>query len=85
MHSLIEISHVVLSMYFATSSLSPLEKGVALHLNKIESPLHKNAFVSSLVEMSPVVKENKMNYGNVFSLLCCYYPPLEKDPLFVQS
>ena len=43
MQSLIEISHMILSMYFAISSLSPLEKGVALHLNKIESYLHKNA------------------------------------------
>ena len=36
----------------------PLEKGVAIHLNKLESPLNNNALCQlSLIEISPVIQE----------------------------
>ena len=39
----------------------PLEKGGALHLNKLESPAPNDAFVcASLVEIGPVALEKKM-------------------------
>ena len=40
----------------------PLDKGMALHLNKLESPLPKNTLCQlSLVEIVPMVLEKKMN------------------------
>ena len=39
----------------------PLEKGVALHLNRAgDSRFTHGCFVPSLVEIDPVVQENKM-------------------------
>ena len=39
----------------------PLQKSVALHLNKLESP----CFVPSLVEIGPMILEEKMNMWKV--------------------
>ena len=38
----------------------PLEKDRVIHLNKLESPLPKDALCQVLVEISPVVLEKKM-------------------------
>ena len=66
MPSLVEIGPVVLEKkFFQITSIYfcylcyylPLEKGRALHLNKLESPLTKDAFLPSLVEIGPVVLE----------------------------
>ena len=38
----------------------PLEKGGALHLNKPESPLPKDAMCKSLFELGPVVVEKSI-------------------------
>ena len=47
-----------------------LEKGMALHLNKLEFSLPPGFFVSSLVKFGPVVLEKKIfKYNIVFSLL----------------
>ena len=65
--SLVEIGQVVLEnifkfrqCIFAISYLSPLGKGVALYLNKIESLFTQGCFAPCLVEISPVVLEKKM-------------------------
>ena len=53
-----EVDFKILSMYFRYFIIippSPLEKGVALHLNNL-NPLHPR----SLIEISPVVLEKKM-------------------------
>ena len=47
------------SMYFRCRYHLPLEKGVALHLNKFES-FTQECFVPSLVEIGLVVLENKI-------------------------
>ena len=39
--------------------ISPLEKRVALHLNKVDSPSSKGCFVQTLVEIGLVVMEEK--------------------------
>ena len=41
----------------AISYYLPLEKGGALHLNKIESPFTQDCFVPSMVDIGPVVLE----------------------------
>ena len=43
----------------------PLEKGVAIHFNKLESPT-QGCFVPSLVEIGPVVLEKKSRIGKVY-------------------
>ena len=68
MPSLDEIGSVVLEkkIFFFVNVFSlflnylPLEKGKALHLYKLESPLPKDALCLVLVEISPVVLEKKM-------------------------
>ena len=91
MQSLDEISVVVLKKMifqyfqnnFTFSLLSPLEKGVALHLNKLESPSPKEALCKNLVEIGPVVLEKK-----IFKFhQCIFYFPLGKgqSPSFQQT
>ena len=48
-----------MSVYFRYFAI-PLEKGGALHLSKLESPSPQNAFVPSLVEIVPLVLEEKI-------------------------
>ena len=58
-----------------------LEKGMALHLNKIEFPSHKNTLCQvwqKLVQSSGSGEEDFLKFVNVFQLFC-YYLPLEKD------
>ena len=62
MPNLVEIGPVVLKKGFLNifniilfRFYLPFEKGVALHLNKLESPPLKGCFVSSLVEIDPLV------------------------------
>ena len=50
---------------FAFCNYLPLEKGVAIHLNKLESPSPKN-LVPSFVENGPVVLEKKMKMWKVY-------------------
>ena len=61
MPSLVEFGQAVLEEKIFTFSLFlnylPLEKGVALHLNKLESPSPKDALHQNLVEIGPVVLE----------------------------
>ena len=45
-------------MYFCYFAIILLEKGRTLHLNKLESPLPKNAL--SQVEIRPVVLEKRI-------------------------
>ena len=45
---------------FSISPPPPLEKGVALHLNKLESPSLKDALCWILVEIGLVVREQKL-------------------------
>ena len=48
-------------MYFHFFDIiPPLEKGVALHLNKLESPSLKDALFWILVEIGLVVREQKL-------------------------
>ena len=51
----------------------PFERGLALHLNKFESPLPKNDLCQNLVEICPVVLKKKIfnnfQYNFTFSLL----------------
>ena len=60
-----------------------LEKGMALHLNKLESPLPKGAYVPSLVEVGPIRfwRRRFLNSFNVFSLFRSYLL-LEKGVVF---
>ena len=44
----------------------PLEKGMALHLNKTWIPFTQGYFVQSLVEIGPVVLEKKMKMLKVY-------------------
>ena len=60
MPSLVEIGPEVLERRFLTLFLLspnylPFGKGVALHLNKLESPSPKDAFLPSLVDTDCVV------------------------------
>ena len=74
MPSLVEIGHVFLekkiilnfvNVFSLFRNYLPLEKGRALHLNKLESPSPGDTFtqgcsVPGLVEIGPVVLEKKM-------------------------
>ena len=67
-----------LNWYFVV--ISPFEKDMALHLNKLESPSPKDA-LCRLVEISPVVLEKifkRFVIFFVFSLVS----PLPKEMLF---
>ena len=44
----------------------PLQKGGALHLNKFWIPLTQRCFLSSLVEIGPVVLEKKIKMWKVY-------------------
>ena len=56
----------------------PLEKGVALHLNKCDSPPPKNALCQFWLKLSQwFLRRRFLNFVNVFSLFR-YYLPSEK-------
>ena len=55
----------------------PLEKGGALHLNKLESPSPNDALCQVWLELAQWFWRRFFNFVNVFSLFC-YYLPLEK-------
>ena len=65
MPNLVKIGPAVLEKIFKALSMHyhyfanylPLEKGGALHLNKLESPFTQGCIVPSLVEIGPVVLE----------------------------
>ena len=66
MLGLVEIGPLVLDKilkrcnFLKTISQLSLGKGVALYLNKIESPSPKNDILPSLIKIDPVVVEKKM-------------------------
>ena len=82
---LVEMSPVVLEKkifkfrqrIFTISLLSPLGKGRALHLNKLESPSPKDALCHVWLKMAEWFWRRFFNFVNVFSLFCNYLP-LEK-------
>ena len=51
-----------------------LEKGRALHLNKLGSPSPKDASVPSLVEIGPVVLEKIFKFRQYIFAICNYLP-----------
>ena len=67
-------------LLFRNNMYIPLEKGVALHLRKLEIPTIQGCFVQSLVELVQWFwrrGEEDFNFINAFSLFCNYFP-LEK-------
>ena len=74
MPSLVEISTVVLeeqiltfvNVFLPFRNYLYLEKGVALHSNKIESPLPKDALCQVLVEIDVVVLKKKMKMWTLY-------------------
>ena len=85
MPSLVEIGSVVLEKkifkvhqcIFTLSYYLPLEKGVALHLNKIESPLPKDALCQVWLNLASWFLRRRLKFINVFSLFP-YFLPFEK-------
>ena len=71
-----------LSNFVNASSLSwnylPMEKGMVLHLNKLEFPLPKDALCQVWLKLAKWFRRRRFfNFVNVFSLLLNYLP-LEK-------
>ena len=63
---------------FAISLLSPLGKGWGPSFELTWNPFTKAGYVPSLVEIGPVILENKIFLSSsMFFLLFCYYLPLE--------
>ena len=59
--------------------ISPWKKGGALHLNKLESPLHKDALCQIWLTLAQWFWRRRiLNFVNLFSLFR-YYLPLEKS------
>ena len=53
----------------------PSEKGMALHLNKLESPIPKNALCQVWVKLAQWFSRRRIsNFVNVFSLFGNYLP-----------
>ena len=85
MSSLVENGSVVLEKkifeflqcIFTIRNYLPLEKGGALHLNKLY-PFTKGYRVPSLVEISSLVLKKILFKFAIVFLLFCYYLPLEK-------
>ena len=67
MPSSVEIGPMILEekilKFWLFHSYLPVEKGMALHMNKLESP---SPFVPSLVEIGPVVLEKKTKMWKVY-------------------
>ena len=75
--SLVEIGTIVLEKkicqcIFAFYNFLPLEKGVALHLKKIESPSSKDAFIQVWLKLVPWCWRRFLNFINVFTLFHDY-------------
>ena len=85
MPSLVEIGQAVLEKIFKYVNVFllfcnylPLEKGVALHLNKLESPSPRNALCKELLKLVHWFWRRRfLNFFNIF-LLFHNYLPLEK-------
>ena len=85
MPSLVEIGPLVLKKktlkihqcVLLFNNYLPLEKGGALHLNKLY-PFTKGYCVPSLVEISSLVLKKILFKFAIVFLLFCYYLPLEK-------
>ena len=60
MPSLVEIGPLVLENIFAISLPFSLENSMNLHLNKLETPLPKDALFPNLVDIGHVVLEKKV-------------------------
>ena len=57
----------------------PLEKGVALHLNKLEFPSPNDALCQVWLKNVALFSRGRfLNFVNIFSLICNYLP-FEKD------
>ena len=52
--------YFVFDVFLLFRNYLPLEKGVVLHLYKLKSPFTQGCFVPSLVEIGPVVLEEKI-------------------------
>ena len=68
----------VVNSYFLFYYYVPLVKGVALHLNKLEFPLSKDALCQVWLKMAIWFRTRFSNFVNVFSLFR-YYFPLERN------
>ena len=75
---------LILSMYFHHFVInSPLKKGGALHLNKIESPSLKDALWKVWLELAQWFWRRRfLNFVNVFSLFHTYLPWKKGGPFF---
>ena len=69
-----EEDFIILSMYFRyLVIISPWKKGVALHLNKLESPPPKNALCQILLKFVPWFwRREFLNFVKIFSLFGNY-------------
>ena len=80
-----EVDFWISSMYFR--NYLPLEKGVALHLNKTWIPFTQGYFVPSLVESDSVVLEKKIFKSSQFIFINSQLSPLweGRGPSFEQT
>ena len=67
---------LITSIYFLYFVIiSPLEKGWALHLNKLESPSSKYALCQLWLKLAQFLRKRRfLNFVNVFSLFRNYLP-----------
>ena len=64
----------------------PLEKGGALHLNKFESPLSKDALCQVWLKLAQwFLSRRILNFVNVFSLFCNYLPLKKSRVLYLNK
>ena len=66
---------------FAIRDYLPLEKGVALHLNKLEFPSPKDALCQIWLKLAQRFWRRFLNFVNVFSLFHNYLPLKEGGAL----
>ena len=63
--------HLIYSLFL---NYLPLEKGGALHLNKLESPLTNDALCKVWLKFAQRFWRRFFSFVNVFSLSCSYLP-----------